>query len=53
LRGLFELSGFRLDLVEALGKEVDLVSHGGMRKRFYERIKDDEVLIYGELQQRR
>jgi len=47
IRGLFQLSGFRLDLIDALGKEVDVVSHGGMRKRFYERIKDDEVEIYG------
>jgi predicted nucleotidyltransferase len=47
IRGLFEMSGFRLDLVDALDKDVDLVSHGGMRKKFYERIKDDEVQIYG------
>jgi predicted nucleotidyltransferase len=49
IRGLFALSGFRLDLVDALGKEVDLVTHGGMRKKFYERIKGDEVQIYGQI----
>ncbi|MDR1329091.1 MAG: nucleotidyltransferase domain-containing protein [Oscillospiraceae bacterium] len=49
IRGLFALSGFRLDLADALGKEVDLVPHDGMRKRFYENIKDDEVLLYGEI----
>ena len=50
IRGLFKLSGFRLDLVDALGKEVDVVTHGGMRRKFYERIKDDEVLLYGYVQ---
>jgi predicted nucleotidyltransferase len=53
IRGLFALSGFRLDLADALGKEVDLVTHGGMRKKFYERIKDDEVQVYGEAWQGR
>jgi hypothetical protein len=47
IRGLFRLSGFMLDLKDALGKEVDVVTHGGMRKRFYERVKGDEVQIYG------
>jgi predicted nucleotidyltransferase len=49
IRGLFALSGFRLDLVDALSKEVDLVTHNGIRKKFYERIKDDEVPIYGQI----
>jgi predicted nucleotidyltransferase len=46
IRGLFELSGFLLDLKEVLGKDVDVITHGGMRKRFYERIKGDEIKIY-------
>ena len=50
IRGLFELSGFRLDLIDALGKNVDLVTHGGMRRKFYERIRNDEVLLYGNVQ---
>jgi len=46
IRGLFKLSGFRLDLIDAFGKEVDVVTHDGMRRRFYERIRNDEVLLY-------
>ncbi|MDR1320739.1 MAG: nucleotidyltransferase domain-containing protein [Gracilibacteraceae bacterium] len=49
LRGLFELSGFMLDLKDALGKEVDVVPHDSMRKKFYDNIKDNEVLLYGEV----
>jgi predicted nucleotidyltransferase len=49
LRGLFALGGLMAELRDALNKEVDVVPHDGMRKRFYENIKDDEVLIYGEL----
>jgi hypothetical protein len=47
MRGLFKLSGFILDLKDALDKDVDVVTHGGMRKNFYERVKNDEVRIYG------
>jgi len=50
IRGLFELSGFRLDLIDALGKNVDLVTHGGMRRKFYDRIRNEEVLLYGNIQ---
>jgi len=50
IRGLIELSGFRLDLVDALGKNVDLVTHGGMRQKFYERIRNEEVLLYDRMQ---
>ena len=49
LRDLFALGGFTADLQDALGKEVDVVPHDGMRKKFYEKIKDDEVLLYGEI----
>jgi predicted nucleotidyltransferase len=34
------------DVKDALGKEVDVVTHDGIRKRFYENIKDEEVCIY-------
>jgi predicted nucleotidyltransferase len=47
IRGLFQLSGFMLDLKDALGKEVDVVTQGGIRKNFYERIKNEEVRLYG------
>ena len=48
IRGLFQLSGFRLDLVEALGTEVDLLSvlPDPQFKRFRENLKRDEILLY-------
>ena len=48
IRGLFQLSGFRLDLVEALGTEVDLlrVLPHPQFKRFRENLKRDEILLY-------
>lgn len=46
LRGLFALSGFRLDLVDALQKEVDIVSQLPDIKDFTDGMKKDEVLIY-------
>ena len=48
IRGLFQLSGFRLDLVEALGTEVDLLSvlPDPQLKRFRENLKRDEILLY-------
>ena len=47
IRGLFQLSGFRLDLVEALGTEVDLLSvlPDPQFKRFRENLKRDEILL--------
>jgi predicted nucleotidyltransferase len=47
IRGLFELGGFMEDVKDALGKEVEVVTHNGIRKRLYENIKDEEVCIYG------
>lgn len=48
IRGLFQLIGFRLDLVEALGTEVDLLSvlPDPQFKRFRENLKRDEILLY-------
>ena len=47
LPGLIELSGFNLALQDALGKKVDIIPHDAMRKKLYERIKCDEVMLYG------
>jgi len=49
LRSLFDLGGFMADAQEAFEKKVDVVPHDGMKKRFYESIKDEEVLLYGEV----
>ena len=46
LRGLFALSGFRLDIVEALQKEVDVVSQLPDTQEFLDNLKRDEVLLY-------
>ena len=46
LRGLFALSGFRLDIVEALQKEVDVVSQLPDTQEFLDNLRRDEVLIY-------
>lgn len=49
LRGLFRLSGFRLDLVDALEREVDLLTsipHGDLTDKFRANLKRDEVLLY-------
>ena len=46
LRGLFALSGMRLDICGALDKEVDLLTTNSLDKDFLDRIHGDEVMIY-------
>ena len=46
LRGLFALSGMRLDICSALDKEVDLLTTNSLDDEFLDRIHGDEVLIY-------
>lgn len=46
LRGIFALCGFRLDLVDALQKDVDVVSGLPKIKGFTANMNKDEVLIY-------
>lgn len=49
LKGLFGVSGFRLDLVDALGHEVDLLTclpRGPLSETFIANLKRDEVLLY-------
>ena len=46
--GLIELSGFRLDLIDELnGNDVDVITLGGIRPKFFELIKNDRILLYG------
>ena len=47
ITGLIELSGFRLELVDELGTEVDVLTTGGVRPRFFEMIANDRILLYG------
>ncbi len=46
IKGLFQLSGFRIDLVEALGLEVDLLSVLPEYENFRANLKRDEILLY-------
>lgn len=46
LRGLFALSGMRLDICNALSKNVDLLTTNSLDENFRSRIQEDEVLIY-------
>lgn len=48
IRGLFALSGFRLDLADAFDKEVDLLTTGGLDEDFLGEIKKEEILVYGQ-----
>lgn len=46
--GLIELSGFRLDLIDELGgNDVDVLTLGSVRPKFFNMIKNDRVLLYG------
>ena len=47
MRGLIQLSGFRIDLSNELNSEVDVVTTLGVDPRFYDLIKKDRVLVYG------
>lgn len=45
---LIELSGFRLDLINELnGVDVDVLTTGSVRPRFFDLIKSDRILLYG------
>ncbi len=53
LRSLLDVSGLRLDLIDALGHEVDLLTslpYGPLSEKFIDNIKKDEVKIYGTIQ---
>ena len=46
IQDLFALSGLRLDIMEALGKEVDLISELPESEHFRSNLEQDEVLLY-------
>ena len=47
LRGI-GVSRFRLELIDELGgTDVDVVTENGLRKKFYDLIKNDRILMYG------
>ena len=47
IKGMFAMSGLRLDLIDKLGKNVDLLTTGSLDDDFLSRIRKEEILIYG------
>jgi len=46
IQGLFELSGFRQDIVEALEKDVDIITCMPKPPHFRENLEREEILLY-------
>jgi len=47
IRTLFELSGFRQDLEEMLGNQVDVVTTTSLSGDFKDQVEKEMILIYG------
>lgn len=47
IRGYLQLNGFRLELADELGTDVDVVTTGGAPQRFLDSIKANRILLYG------
>lgn len=47
IRGLIEFNGFRLELMDELGTNVDILTMNSAGEKFYDLIKEDRVLVYG------
>ena len=47
IRGLFALAGLKLALEDQLGAKVDLLTSDSLDKQFLDRIRPEEVLLYG------
>lgn len=47
IRGYVAFNGFRFELMDELGTDVDLLTPNSMGERFYNLIKKDRVLVYG------
>ena len=47
IRDLYDIANLRLDLEESLGTKIDLILTKNMSEAFYNKIKDEEVQIYG------
>ena len=47
LRGLFQLAGLQLALEDRLGTKVDLLPSDSLDDRFLNRIRREEVMLYG------
>ena len=47
MRGLFQLAGLKLDFQDRLGKQVDLLPSDSLDNQFLNRIRGEEIMIYG------
>jgi predicted nucleotidyltransferase len=47
LRGLIKLAGFCRELETGLALSVDVLTNDALSDNFLERIKDEEVVVYG------
>ncbi len=47
MRGLVQLAGLQLALEERLGKRVDLLPSDSLDERFLNRIRGEEIMLYG------
>lgn len=47
IRGYIEFNDFRFDLINELGKDVDILTPNSIGERFADLIKNDRILIYG------
>lgn len=46
LRGLFQLSGLKIDIEQAVKMRIDILTTGSASEEFREKIRKDEVIIY-------
>ena len=46
IKGYVAFNGFRIDLMNELGTDVDLLTPNSIGSRFYNLIKNDKVLLY-------
>ena len=46
IRGLFQLSGFHLDLEERFNTHVDLLTTDSLNEKFLKRINGEEIILY-------
>ena len=44
---LFDLGGLYADLEDSLKKPLSLITNKGMDEKFYNKIKHEEIIIYG------
>ncbi|MDR3599002.1 MAG: nucleotidyltransferase domain-containing protein [Desulfosporosinus sp.] len=48
IRGLFQLSGFHLDIEEKLNTRVDVLTTESLNEQFLKRISGEEIVLYGQ-----